>query len=109
MKHRLLMLRMRLIIFLIRTILGVKLYEGFRFESQRGDNSDIYFFGRYGLFKFVLNGETKCYEYVGSGVSLMYLLSPRCQVTRFPIKYSYIDGRRYDIDELLLDPRIAKI
>jgi hypothetical protein len=61
----------RLIIFLIRIRLGLKVNECFQFTNQK--SNAVYFFTRTGL--------TKCWRglYVESGISLNWLLNPECK------------------------------
>lgn len=63
----------RLILFLIRKKLGLKLYERFRFTNQRS-NENFYYFGKYTLFKVIgFTGYVK-----PSNVGLNYLLDNNC-------------------------------
>lgn len=63
----------RLIIFLIRTRLGVKKYESFRFTGQK--SNAVYYFTETGVMKN-WRGEVE-----PSNVSLNWLLDDNCEVT----------------------------
>lgn len=64
----------RLILFLIRTRLGLKKFEYFRFNNQRLD--DIYYFNDNGLIKMC---SMLGYKEYASGVSLNWLLDDECK------------------------------
>lgn len=72
----------RLIIFLIRKKLGVKLFETFRFTNQK--TSDVYWFTQYSLMKApyiaIARGDSK--DVYFSGVSLNWLLSDECEIEK---------------------------
>ena len=73
----------RLIIFLIRKKLGVKLFETFRFTNQK--TSDVYWFTQYSLMKvnYYPLAHGKPYQDVCfSGVSLNWLLSDECEIEK---------------------------
>ena len=70
----------KLIIFLIRTRLGLKKGERFRFTNQK--TKDIYFFNDTELMKF--SNTTKWY--VKSGASLNWLLDDNCRIERVDLK-----------------------
>lgn len=64
----------KLVIFLLRKKLGVKLEQPFRFANQR--TKDVYWFDKHGLIKFPHNGLPGTL----SGVSLNWLLNEECKV-----------------------------
>ena len=67
----------RLIRFLIRRKLGLKIYERFRFANQRSEN-DFYYFGKYALLKVDgIKGYTR-----PANVSLNHLLSRECEIVK---------------------------
>ena len=68
------MWRKRLIIFLIRTRLGLKKYEHFQFDNQKSDAT--YFFSDAVVMK---DTGTKIRP---SGVSLNWLLNDNCKITK---------------------------
>lgn len=71
----------RLILFLIRKKLGLKLYEPFYFINQV-DYSDYYMFGKYTVIKvatMVDTEERKLKRVSDSSISLNYLLSYECK------------------------------
>lgn len=67
------MLIRKLVIFLIRKRLGLKIYEKFQFTNQRSE-VDYYYFTRTALIKCEC-GETRL-----AGVGLNWLLSRHCQI-----------------------------
>lgn len=67
----------RLAVFAIRTKLGLKVGEWFRFTNQKSD--DIYFFTKIGLKKLV-NGTQKL---AVSDVSLRWLLDDGCTIVKY--------------------------
>jgi hypothetical protein len=75
----------RLIVFLIRMRLGLKLGECFQFKNQK--SNAVYFFTRTGI--------TKCWRglYVPSGISLTWLLDSECKKMLIRRKDVYVaDG-----------------
>lgn len=69
----------KLILFLIRMHLGVKIGEGFTFEGQKSNN--YYFFTDDALIKIWRNsGKTE-----RSHVALNYILSEDCRVIKEPV------------------------
>lgn len=68
------MLRKRLIIFLIRTRLGLKKYQHFQFNNQKSDAT--YFFSDACVMKDTGTGLRE------STVSLNWLLSDNCKITK---------------------------
>jgi len=68
----------RIVIYLVRKKLGLKLYQVFRFSNQR--TSDIYYFTRNELKKIAPWG--KIYT---SNVALNWLLSDDCKIQSNPI------------------------
>ena len=65
----------RLIIYLLRKKLGVKLFEKFQFVGQKSD--DCYWFTKDDIYKYVANtGVVR-----PSSVSLHWLLDDNCEVT----------------------------
>lgn len=66
----------RLIIFLIRKRLRLRKYQRFRFENQKSP-TDCYYFTSRNLMKETARGYLH-----GSGVSLNWLLSDDCHITR---------------------------
>lgn len=71
----------RLIIFLIRKKLGIKMYYPFRFTNQK--TRDMYYFTESELRKIDYSSESNSLrgEDVLSGVSLNWLLSDECKIT----------------------------
>ena len=68
----------RLILFLVRKRLELRVGQPFRFTNQKSDA--IYFFSVYGLWKEIGNYP---YAYpVASGVSLNWLLSDECEIEK---------------------------
>lgn len=65
----------RLILFLIRTKLGVKKYQTFRFDNQRSTN-DSYYFTITHLLKIEGCGIRE------ANVSLNWLLNDNCKITK---------------------------
>lgn len=85
----------RLIVFLIRMRLGLKLGECFQFINQK--SNAIYFFTRTGI--------TKCWRglYVESGISLNWLLDPDCKKMLIHCKeVKVIDGIIHNTNGLKL-------
>lgn len=68
----------RLIIFLIRKHLGLKLGEEFQFVNQKSDK-DTYYFDQEGLIKIEYVGRYK-WESKPSNVSLNWLLNDECEI-----------------------------
>lgn len=66
----------RLILFLIRRKLGLKKWQGFRFDNQKS-KTDYYFFGNDALWK---NPEFDVI--IPSNVSLNWLLHSECKVIK---------------------------
>lgn len=64
----------RLIIFLIRRRLGLKLYQGFQFDNQK--STAVYYFTPKGIMK-AYEGEVRL-----SSVSLNWLLCDKCRINR---------------------------
>ena len=64
----------RLIIFLIRRRMGLKLFQGFRFDNQK--STAIYYFTPTGVMKAYDN------EVKPSNVSLNWLLCDKCRINR---------------------------
>lgn len=75
----------KLIVFLIRIRLGLKIGQCFQFTNQK--SNAVYFFTRTGI--------TKCWQglYVESGISLNWLLDPECKKMLIRRKDVYVaDG-----------------
>lgn len=75
----------KLIVFLIRIRLGLKIGQCFQFTNQK--SNAVYFFTRTGI--------TKCWRdlYVESGISLNWLLDPECKKMLIRRKDVYVaDG-----------------
>ena len=71
----------RLIIFLVRRKLGVKVYEEFRFTNQRTE--DVYYFSHTKLLKHVIVKGGILSELVTvSKVSLNWILSDDCEIEK---------------------------
>lgn len=70
----------RLIIFLIRRRLGLKLGEEFQFVNQKSDK-DTYYFDRDGLNKIEFAGRYE-WEFKPSNVSLNWLLNDECEIIK---------------------------
>lgn len=68
------MFRKRLIIYLVRTRLGLRKFQPFMFTNQKSDG--IYYFTEYEVVKMLSNGE-EC----RSSVSLNWLLDDKCEIT----------------------------
>lgn len=71
----------RIVLFLIRLKLGVRIHERFRFTNQK--NPDIYFFTKRHLKKAVPYAENK-YWYTRSDVGINWLLDENCKVIIVP-------------------------
>ena len=85
----------RLIVFLVRIRLGLKIGECFQFTNQK--SNAVYFFTRTGI--------TKCWRglYVESGISLNWLLDPECKDMLIRCKeVEVIDGFIYNSNGLKL-------
>lgn len=67
----------RLIIFLVRRKLGLKLFEPFRFANQKSEVNS-YFFDKNHLWKLDIDN-AQVYE---SHVSLNYILSNECHIEK---------------------------
>jgi len=67
----------RLIIFLIRKYLGLKIGEKFQFVNQKSKN-DLYYFTRDSIAKIEYKGDRSRIK--DSSVSLNYLLSDECEI-----------------------------
>lgn len=67
----------RLIIFLIRRYLGLKIVEKFQFANQKSKN-DLYYFTRDSIAKIEYHGDRPRIK--DSSVSLNYLLSDECEI-----------------------------
>lgn len=83
----------RLIIFLIRIRLGLKVGECFQFKNQK--SNAVYFFTRTGI--------TKCWRglYVESGISLNWLLDSECKDMLIRCKeVKVVDGFIYNSNGL---------
>lgn len=65
----------RIVLYLVRRRLKLKLFEPFRFEGQKA--STVYYFTRSSIVK-VYRGGTKA----PSGVSLNWLINPECGIER---------------------------
>ena len=72
------MLIKRLILFLVRTRLGLKKYETFQFANQK--NNYVYCFTSYGIMKSRKGVKNASVSY--SGVSLNWLLDDECEIKR---------------------------
>ena len=68
------MLIKRLILFLVRTRLGLKKYEKFQFVGQK--SNAFYYFGTVSIMKSWRG------NYTQSGVSLNWLLDDECEIKR---------------------------
>lgn len=68
----------RLIIFMVRTRMGLKKYEKFTFSNQK--SNAVYYFNESNLMKY-WHGQT-----VLSGVSINWLLDPECEITKVDAK-----------------------
>lgn len=68
----------RLIIFMVRTRMGLKKYEKFTFSNQK--SSAVYYFTESNLMKY-WQGQT-----VLSSVSINWLLDPECEITKVDAK-----------------------
>ena len=66
----------RIVLFLVRKKLRVKIYEDFYFNNQK-NKDDRYFFKKDGLYHV----DTKALSVVPSNVSLMWLLDEDCHIT----------------------------
>ena len=78
------MMLQKLIIFLIRKKLGLRKLQMFRFDNQNSYSVRYYFDSLY-LYKIVYrSGKPITYKRL-SEVSLNYLLSDKCKITRFNI------------------------
>lgn len=83
----------RLIVFLIRIRLGLKVGECFQFKNQK--SNAVYFFTPTGI--------TKCWRglYVTSGISLNWLLDPECKDMLIRCKeVKVVDGFIYNSNGL---------
>lgn len=69
----------RIVLFLIRKKLGLKLYQNFRFKGQKFQN-DYYCFGRYTLMKFRYYKKKQLYKCEDSSIGLDWLLSEKCEI-----------------------------
>lgn len=68
----------RLIIFLIRRKLGLKKNEQFKFDNQRPEKKDVYYFTSTRLMKIV-NGNGRVKE---SNVRLNWLVNKDCKIIK---------------------------
>ena len=68
----------RLVLYLVRKKLGLKLYEDFKFENQKSYTE--YYFTKKKLVKVVLTPENMYEE--PSSVSLNFLLSDECKIVK---------------------------
>lgn len=68
----------RLVLYLVRKKLGLKLYEDFKFENQKSYTE--YYFTKKKLVKVVLTPENMHEE--PSSVSLNFLLSDECKIVK---------------------------
>lgn len=79
------MMLRKLIIFLVRKKLGLKKYQTFRFNNQNSYRVR-YYFNSAGLYKIPFYTSTGQFYYKElSGVSLNYLLSDKCKITKLNI------------------------
>lgn len=69
-------MRKRLILFLVRTLLGIKTYEPFQFVNQKSD-TDYYYFTDTNILK-VSDGVLSL-----SKVSLNWLLNDECEIVPY--------------------------
>lgn len=78
----------RLILFLVRKRLGLKLWQPFRFANQRS-RYDYYFFEPDRLTKAEFHYDKKRWDYLrgysfdSSGVSLNWILNDRCEIIKY--------------------------
>ena len=78
----------KLIIFLLCRKLGVKRFQPFRFTNQKS-KTDYYMFDRYGLLKYVSDGD----YFRQSSVRLNWLLDDNCEVVA--VKEEQCDEHTY--------------
>lgn len=79
------MMLRKLVIFLIRKKLGLKKFQMFRFNNQNSYTTR-YYFNSASLYKILFYTSTGQFYYEElSGVSLNYLLSDKCKITKFNI------------------------
>jgi len=73
----------KLIIFLIRQRLGLKIGERFQFTNQHEMNSDQYYFFTATALMKIWTNKASGREYIShSGVSLNWLLSDKCEIRK---------------------------
>lgn len=72
----------KLIVFLVRLCLGLKIGERFQFTNQHSE-FDYYFFTDTALMKKHIHRNKRDYDYIEpSGVSLNWLLSDDCEIRK---------------------------
>ena len=80
----------RLIIFLIRSHLGLKELECFQFVNQY-NKDDYYFFGKDRIWKVKWATSTNPVT-VTSSVSLNWLMDDKCEINKLGVKYEWPMG-----------------